>query len=60
MGGSRCLNAELGNGLDQLSGSNSKGMGKLDYVDEAYVPLAPFNPTHVVPVKVGQFRELLL
>jgi len=31
-------------------------VGQLDDVDEAHVSLAAFNPTHVVPVKFGQFR----
>lgn len=51
---SASLRTGLGNCLDQFGGSNGEGMGQLDDVDEARVPLAAFNPAHVVPVKVGQ------
>jgi hypothetical protein len=49
-------NAGLGNSLDQLGRSNSKGMGQLDDVDEAHVPLATLDAAHVVPMEIGQLR----
>jgi hypothetical protein len=35
-------------------------MGQLDDIEQADVPLSTLDASHVVPVKVGQLRQLLL
>ena len=35
-------------------------MSQFDDIDEAYVPFTAFNTTHIIPVKIGQLRQLFL
>jgi hypothetical protein len=48
------------NGLDKLGGPDLEATGQFDNIEQADVPSPALHPTHMVPVQVGQLRQLFL